>query len=261
MKDTSNGTGQVLEKFQSMPLITYTPFVQSTLLMIAVGFWLLSSTTFSLLLIVCDRQWSSIKKLKASGTSIFSTVPPKMICFFQLSIVLLHQVKTIESAIEAFKIAYVASIRMNNLLVMITVLKKTHLHNPSNVLLTNLATTDLEWEVLFSLLGRTAPLASTTMAPVLSVVSLITLRLTISTGALQPIPHCSSRKLWCSCGSSAASRPFVYLSTRKALFITLYFYLQLNCLTGTTFAYAKLLHLVKWHRCRGETNVQLANLA
>ena len=175
---------------------------------------------FSLLLIVCDRQWSSIKKLKASGTSIFSTVQPKMICFFQLSIVLLHQVKTIESAIEAFKIAYVASIRMNNLLVMITVLKKTHLHNPSNVLFTNLATTDLEWAVMFSLLGRTAPLASTTMEPVLSVVSLITLRLTISTGALQPIPHCSSRKLWCSCGSSAASRSFVYLSTRKALFIT-----------------------------------------
>lgn len=194
------------------------------------------------------------------------------------------------SDIEAFYSSYViVTISLNvicsilttvlNLLVVITVWKNSQLHNPSKVLLTNLALTDFGVGFLVqpilvvghfgAISGNVrlyciASLASITMASVLGTVSLITLT-AISIDRLLALVLSSRYQtvvtvrrtvkivvvLWII--SIVSSSP-LFLHPRS--FIYCMILLLVPCLTATTCAYAKFLHLIHRHRSRVETNIR-----
>ena len=193
------------------------------------------------------------------------------------------------SDIEAFYSSYIVTISLNvicsilttvlNLLVVITVWKSSQLHNPSKVLLTNLALTDfgvgffVQPTLVVGHFGAIygnlqlyciASLASITMASILGTVSLITLTAISLDRLLALVLGVRYRTvvtvrwtvkivvfLWII--SIVSSSP-LFLHPRS--FIYCMILLLVPCLTATTCAYAKLLHLIHLHRCRVETSVQ-----
>ena len=199
-----------------------------------------------------------------------------------------------QSAVEDFYSTYMASIVLNsicalptsvlNMLVMVVVWRKPQLHNPSNVLLSNLALTDFGvgcvvqpvfvahkiGEIYGNIpLHCIASLVSKTLASVLGAVSLMTLTaisidrllalvLSVRYRAVVTIRQTTRTVgfLWII-GIISAIPLFIY----PVSFVYCMILLLGLCLTVTTLAYAKLLRLIQRHRSRVEADLQTAQHA
>lgn len=198
------------------------------------------------------------------------------------------------SAIEGFYGTYVVSIVLNlicalpasvlNFLVMLAVWKKTQLHTPSNVLLSNLALTDFgvgffiqpifvahKFGAIYGnvRLHCIASLISGTLASVLGAVSLTTLT-AISIDRLLALVLSVRYRTVVNVRRTATTVVFLWIIS-VIVTIPLFIYpmsfvycmilLLVVCLTVTTLAYARLLRLIQRHRCRIEADLQASRLS
>ena len=192
------------------------------------------------------------------------------------------------SAIEDFYSTYVVSIVLNlicalpasvlNFLVMLAVWKKTQLHTPSNVLLSNLALTDFgigffvqpifvahKFGAIYGnvKLHCIASLTSRTLASVLGAVSLTTLT-AISIDRLLALVLSVRYRTVVTVRQTARTVVFLWIIS-FVVTITLFIYPMIYlycmilllgvCLTVTSLAYAKLLRLIQRHRCKIEADL------
>lgn len=217
-----------------------------------------------------------------NATSVNSSSPPQshMNCFY---------VDYSPSAIENYYSTYILSIVLNtvcalpasvlNILVIVAVWRKSQLHTPSNVLLSNLALTDLGVGCLVQpvfvahkiaalrgnmLIHCIASIGSKTLASVLGAISLTTLT-AISIDRLLALVLSVRYRTVVTIRRTAKVVVLLWLSG-IILTIPLFIYpmsflycmilLLVVCLTVTTLAYAKLLRMIHQHQTKIGADLQ-----